>query len=64
MKIVSERSGGTVADCREVAGRYNGDHWDDFVLCKISLGINNRDTLAALLNPFGNPKTQKPEEPS
>jgi hypothetical protein len=64
MEIVSERSGRTVADCPEVADRYNGDHWDEFVFWKISSGTNNRKTLAVLPNPFGNPKTQKPEEPS
>ncbi|MBT7877395.1 MAG: hypothetical protein HN738_04870 [Gammaproteobacteria bacterium] len=64
MEIVHERSGRTIADCREVADRYSGDHWDEFVFWKISSGINNRKALAVLPNPFGNPKTQKPEEPS
>jgi len=64
MEIVRERSGRAVADCREVADRYQGDYWDEFVFWKIFSGINNRKTLAVLPNPFGNPKTQKPEEPS
>ena len=64
MEIVRERSGISIADCREVADRYSGDHWDEFVFWKISSGTNNRKTLAVLPNPFGNPKTQKPEEPS
>ena len=64
MEIVNKRSGRTLADCREVADRYSGDHWDEFVFWKISSGTNNRKTLAVLPNPFGNPKTQKPEEPS
>jgi hypothetical protein len=37
---------------------------EGFVFWKMSSGINNRKTLAVLPNPFGNPKTQKPEEPS
>ena len=31
MKVVSERLGRAVADCREVADRYQGDYWDKFV---------------------------------
>jgi hypothetical protein len=63
MEIVRERSGISIADCREVADRYSGDHWDEFVFWKISSGTNNRKTLAVLPNPFGNPKTQKPKNP-
>ena len=64
MEIVRERSGISIADCREVADRYNGDYWNEFVFWKISSGINNRKTLAVLPSPFGNLKTQKLEEPS
>ena len=45
------------------ADRYSGDHWGEFVVWKISSGINNRKTLAVPPNPFGNPKTQKPKNP-
>ena len=61
MEIVRERSGISIADCREVADRYSGDHWDEFVFWKISSGTNNRKTLTVLPNPFGNPKTGRTE---